>query len=289
MFNPTDLVIDRFVEQLQRNYLHIFSNMRPEHPGIINWVGRMTLERIADSDALYHNVEHTIMVTMVGQEIMRGKHIKEGGVSPDDWLHFLIALLCHDIGYVRGVCLDDTEFEFVMNEKGDKISLEPGASDASLTPYHVDRGKIFVRERFGGTGLLDVKRIISSLELTRFPVPNDDDHNDTKGHPGLVRAADLIGQLSDPHYMRKINALYHEFKETGTADKLGYSNPAELAEGYSKFFWNVVRPYIADGVRYLQVTQEGKQWIANLYAHVFAAEHEEHQLGPQRARKVAAE
>jgi hypothetical protein len=34
-----------------------------------------------------------------------------------------------------------------------------------------------------------------------------------------------------------------------------------------------VTPYIVDGLRYLRVTQEGKQWIANLYAHVSAKEH----------------
>ncbi|HBB33823.1 MAG TPA: metal-dependent phosphohydrolase, partial [Cyanobacteria bacterium UBA9273] len=56
------------------------------------------------SDALYHNVEHTILVTLVGQEILRGKHIRDGGVSCEDWLHFIISLLCHDIGYVKGVC-----------------------------------------------------------------------------------------------------------------------------------------------------------------------------------------
>ena len=30
-----------------------------------------------------------------------------------------------------------------------------------------------------------------------------------------MRAADLIGQLGDPHYLRKANALYHEFEEVG--------------------------------------------------------------------------
>jgi hypothetical protein len=36
-----------------------------------------------------------------------------------------------------------------------------------------------------------------------------------------------------------------------------------------------VHRYIQDGLRYLHVTQDGKQWIANLYAHVFAVEHHE--------------
>jgi len=37
----------------------------------------------------------------------------------------------------------------------------------------------------------------------------------------------------------------------------------------------VVTPYIQDGLRYLRGTETGKQWIANLYAHVFAMEHDE--------------
>jgi hypothetical protein len=29
----------------------------------------------------------------------------------------------------------------------------------------------------------------------------------------LAKAADFIGQPGDPHYLRKANALYHEFEE----------------------------------------------------------------------------
>jgi hypothetical protein len=242
----------------------------------------MALERIADTDSLYHDIEHTILVTNVGQDILRGKHIKDGGVTPSDWLHFTISLLCHDIGYVRGICQGDSDFEYVINEQGDTIIPPAGASDAFLTPYHVERGKIFVRERFGETStVLNADKIIANLELTRFPVPSTDDHQDTKGYPGLLRAADLIGQLSDPNYMRKINNLFHEFAETGTAEQLGYSTPADLAEGYPTFFWSAVYPYVQDGIRYLQLTQGGKQSVANLFGHVFAAEHHERQLGPQ--------
>jgi len=27
---------------------------------------------------------------------------------PRDWLHFIISLLCHGIGYVRGICQGDS-------------------------------------------------------------------------------------------------------------------------------------------------------------------------------------
>jgi hypothetical protein len=44
----------------------------------------------------------------------------------------------------------------------------------------------------------------SRFELIRFPVPNDVDQVETDSEPGLVRAADLIGQLSDPRYPQNL-------------------------------------------------------------------------------------
>ena len=282
MFNTTEIIIDAFVDHLQATYRHNFSTLEPAYPGIIAWCARMALERISDTDSLYHDIEHTILVTVVGQDILKGKHIKDGGVTPDDWLHFTVSLLCHDIGYVRGICRGDTDTEFVINEKGDMVKPPPGASDAFLTPYHVERGKMFVRERLGESSkVLDAERIVASLDLTRFPVPEASDHQGTNDYPGLVRAADLIGQLSDPNYMRKINCLFFEFMETGVAEKMGFETPADLAEAYPGFFWEKVYPYIKDALRYLQVTHSGKQTVANLFGHVFAVEHHEHRLGPQ--------
>ena len=275
MFNPTALVIDKFVDQLQSMYHRVYGVMEPDYPGIIGFIGRMALENIANSDAPYHDVNHTIMVTLVGQEILRGKHVSEGGITPRDWLHFMVSLLCHDIGYVRGVCHGDRDGRYVINAKGETTGVPPGATDASLTPYHVNRSKLFVRERFGRVALtpIDTMVIEANIEHTRFPVPQDDEHTSHADYPGLVRAADLIGQLADLNYMRKIPALFAEFSETGTSEKLGYRNAADLRAAYPGFFWRAVKPYIGEGLRYLHVTQEGKQWIANLYAHVFEEEH----------------
>src|SRR5437764_337408 len=81
-----------------------------------------------------------------------------------------------------------------------------------------------------------------AIELTRFPVPADGDHDDTDTEPGLVRAADLIGQLADPLYLRRINALYHEFVESGMAERCGYTSPADMVDKYPTFFWKAVEP-----------------------------------------------
>jgi hypothetical protein len=275
MFNPTELLIDAFVEQLRQAYWRTYSNLQPTYAEIIRWAGHMALENIANSNALYHNVEHTIMVTLVGQEILKGKHLRQGGVSPHDWLHFVISLLCHDIGYVRGVCQEDSDHAVTSGIDGETIILPAGATDAFLAPYHVDRGKRFIHERFGSHEAVDADIVATNIERTRFPIPDDSDHQGTADYPGLVRAADLIGQLADPNYMRKLAALFYEFEETGTNVQLGYTTPDDLRDDYPAFYWNVVYRYIQDGLHHLRITQAGKQWIANLYAHVFAVEHHE--------------
>jgi hypothetical protein len=282
MFNPTQLVIDSFVAHLRDAYTRIYTTQEPAYPGIIDFVGRAALENIANRDAPYHDINHTIMVTLVGQEILTGKHMLEGGVAPSDWLHFIISLLCHDIGYVRGICKGDNDGEYVSDMNGGLVTLPAGATDASLTPYHIDRAKLFVKERFGSNKILDTGVIEANIEHTRFPFPDEKDYQETDDFPGLLRSADLIGQMADINYLRIISALYFEFQETGENAGFGYGNAAELRAGYPRFFWKMVSPFLDDAIRYLRVTQDGKQWVANLYAQVFAEEHQAPGLGPER-------
>src|SRR5262245_587486 len=215
MFNTVEILIDAFGKQLRAGYRRMYGGLKPDYEDIICWASSMSLENIANSDALYHNTEHTILVTLVGQEILRGKHMREGGVTPEDWLLYVISLLCHDIGVVRGVCRDDRRDlnQFATGKDGHTVTLPDGCSDASLNPYHVDRGKLFIRERFHQHKLLDPDVICKNIELTRFPVPTDEDHKDTRSFPGLVRAADLIGQLSDIRYLRKSGEVFYELEE----------------------------------------------------------------------------
>jgi hypothetical protein len=47
----------------------------------------------------------------------------------------------------------------------------------------------------------------------------------------------FIGQLGDPFYPRKANALYAEFEEIGMNSKLGYSSPADPIDKHPSFYW----------------------------------------------------
>jgi len=214
MLNPTSLLADALGRELADTYRRIYGDQEPHIAESLGDAARLVIERIASSDALYHDCQHTALVTLCAQDILHGRRI-ERIVTPLDWGHTILAALTHDIGYVRGICPGDTAEHFVIDAAGNTVTPPRGASDAFLTPYHVERGKIFVRERFAPVPFIDEERVAGAIELTRFPVPEDEDHAVTDTEAGLVRAADLIGQLGDPLYLRKLNALYYEFAETG--------------------------------------------------------------------------
>jgi hypothetical protein len=172
---------------------------------------------------------------------------------------------------VRGLLKADRTATFVVAADGRTVSLPRGASDASLEPYHVDRSKLFVLERFGNSDLVDAERITRAIEFTRFPAPVSDGEETSAEEPLLVRAADFIGQLGDPSYLRKANALFCEFRETGMDRRLNYQSAADLTEQYPDFFWRTVSPKLDLALRYLNVTAEGRTWIAHLHSNLFAA------------------
>lgn len=274
MLSTVEVTIDAFVRELRDGYRRTWVDVEPEIPSIVAWAASTALEVIAQSDALYHDVEHTIHVTLVGQELLRGLHIRRGGVTPSDWLQVMVSLLCHDIGYVRGICRRDSGLTCATGSGDECVTLAEGATDAALTPWHVERGRLFVEERFGRAPRIDVESVKRNVLGTRFPVPAAEEPRDPDAYPRLVRAADLIGQLSDPRYLKKIPALFYEFEETGVNRKLGYRHPGDLRRNYPRFYWGCVYPYVADMLDLLTLTHRGQQARASLFSNVFTVEHE---------------
>jgi len=275
ILNPQSLTIDVFCSHLEKSYHLSYGDTAIPYGEIASWAARLSLENIANSDMLYHDVNHTVMVTSAGQSILHGKQLLDGGVTAEDWFHCTLAMIFHDIGYCKGICRNDSGLSFIISESGKSIDLPETSTDAQLSPFHVDRGKVFVRERFGKKTIrdIDVDRVARYIEMTRFPVPNDEIPDDPDGLGVLVRAADMLGQLADPNYLNKIPALFYEFEQLGWNKKFGYETPWDLRHNYSSFYWQQAHPHIEPVMHYLKATQDGRQWVANLHAHIFDVEH----------------
>jgi hypothetical protein len=281
MMTVPELAADALGEFLASYMRRRFGSSEAQLVEMVPSIARIAIECIGNSDALYHSVEHTMLVTLAGHDILRGRALHTH-MPAEDYAHVIIACLTHDIGYVRGLFRADDENGYLVDDKGRKVTLPRGASDAALLPYHVDRSKMFAMERIAGMARLDKHRIARAIEGTRFPASIPSEVEEIDEEAALLRAADLIGQLGDPNYIRKANALYLEFEESGLNRQLGYSSPADLVNLYPQFYWNSVAPHVQTAIHYLNVTSSGRQWIANLYSNVFRAEREISLSGPQK-------
>ena len=108
--------------------------------GLIPTAARLALDCIGNSDALYHNVEHTMLVTLVGYDIMRGRALLMPTCA-SDFAHLLAACLFHDIGFVRGILKGDGPDGYVTDAKGSildrwRASARHG-DHAAETPAHL--------------------------------------------------------------------------------------------------------------------------------------------------------
>src|SRR6266704_1642967 len=106
MLNATTLLAEELGQRLSTVFLRTFGGGEPRIAALLDEAARLVIERLATSDALYHDAEHTALVTLVAQDILRGLRLTRT-ISVEDWLHFIVAALTHDVGYLRGVCPED--------------------------------------------------------------------------------------------------------------------------------------------------------------------------------------
>jgi hypothetical protein len=154
---------------LVKDFNEIFGSAHNDLAERMGSLAQITIECIGRSDALYHTFEHTMLVTIVGRDILRGRSLLQR-IEPADYTHLIVACLLHDIGLVRGVLSGDTKTEFVVDRSGRMVTLPRGASDASLAPYHVDRSKLFAFERLGNSPTIDAARVAFRPAPARTPI-----------------------------------------------------------------------------------------------------------------------
>lgn len=271
---PSQTAADAFADARARGFAQRFPGAGPEAPALIAATARAVLDLQARSDALYHTGEHTMLVTLVGERMLEGRRLA-GALAAGDWLHGVLGLLVHDVGYARGACAGDTGTR-VRTAQG-WFTPPEGASDASLAPHHVERGMIHARERFAGHPGVDAERIARAVAHTRFPVPAD---APAEAEGVMIRGADLVGQLGDPRYLAKVTALWTEMAETGQADALGHAGPLDLVTGLPDFYAREVAAHVRPVHRLLEATRGGRRWLASLAANLAEAQNAERLAGP---------
>jgi hypothetical protein len=275
MFELNAKLTDTFVEHVLTKFQTMFPQAQAAQCQTLEGAARSALEYLLRCDCPYHDANHTIMVTDVGQTVLHGRQLARGDLAANDWIQAVIAMLFHDIGYLKNLLRADTDHTCIVDPDGSHVAPPAGSTDAFLKPFHVTRGIMFVNERFANDPVVDTDVVAQCIEMTRFPVPRQPGYQPSDTLAGIVRCADLVGQMADPQYLQKLTRLYAEFVETGDASRMGITSAGDLREAFPDFFYDQVHPYLGPSVAYLKRTPQGQQWLANLYRHLDANESEQ--------------
>jgi hypothetical protein len=174
------------------------------------------------SNTKYHNLEHTMMVTLATARLTHGC-LKAGyQFDPENILLGLLAALYHDSGLIQTK----------QDRKG---------TGAKYTIGHEDRSVNFMLKNLAGKKFLktqmdDCAHLIkcTNLNIEIKDIPFRSNEIETLGK--IVGSADLLAQMADRHYLEKLILLFKEFEEAGIP---GFDSEGELLEKTEGFYKNV--------------------------------------------------
>ena len=181
------------------------------------------------SNTKYHDLEHTCAVTLATARLMHGIHVQNQTFSSRVIQLGLIGALFHDTGLIQTVEENDgTGAQYTIGHEDRSIAL--------MERYLSDKG-------FSAEDILDCSHIIrcTKLSLPLNEVPFRSEETKTMGK--VLGSADLIAQMADRNYLKKLPLLFLEFKEAGMA---GFETPLELFENTEEFYHSVARTRLAE-------------------------------------------
>lgn len=198
-----------------------------------------------ESNTSYHDIDHTLSVTLTTARLMHGC-MDEITLSPKDILTGLISALFHDIGLIQ--TSDDTE-----------------GTGAKYTVGHEQRSIAFMesyltKKRAAKRMIADSTKIIESTILSVSPKDLVFRNEEINMLGKIIGSADLLGQVADRNYFKKLFSLYQEFEEAGVP---GYESELDLIKKTEGFYTNVVKKRLVedlDNVARFMFNHLKKRW-----------------------------
>ncbi len=176
------------------------------------------------SNTRYHNLEHTIMVTLAAARLIHGSMAGGFEFTPDQVLLGLLGALFHDAGLIQ-----------TLQDKH--------GTGAKYTIGHEKRSIFFMRQNLGDRQFTreqmdDCARLIKCTNLDMHPANIDFNTQEIEVLGKIVGSADLLAQMADRMYLEKLILLFKEFEEAGIPD---FDSEIELLEKTEGFYQNVAQ------------------------------------------------
>lgn len=168
-------------------------------------------------DTAYHDLQHTLDVSLAMARIMAG-YVREGNgpaIDADLFSFGILAALFHDAGYIR------------------RVSDRRHLNGAEYTKIHVSRGGRFLRDYLAKVGLGHFAAAAApTLHFTGYEQAAEHIHVPEpifRLIGNMLGSADIIAQMSDRCYLEKCyERLYPEFVIGGIDRRTGADGREEL-------------------------------------------------------------
>jgi hypothetical protein len=171
----------------------------------------------------YHDLTHTMECFLVMAKLIHGAFVDGFVFAKRDVGLGLISALMHDTGYIQTVA-------------------EINGTGAKHTLHHIQRSIEFMEKYFHDHNFPSEYSPIcrNFLRCTGLDVKIAEIEFDSREHKILgqmLGTADLIGQMADRHYLKKLHFLYNEFKEGGVP---GFTDEIDFLKK-TPGFWETVK------------------------------------------------
>lgn len=274
MFKPADIIIDDFVMRLRDEFVRAHPAATFDQRETLDRASRLALTHVARSNALYTNLDSTLLIAEVSLRMLEGRQIECYDVTVHDWLNFMLASIASFAGFARGVVPGDKGRTLVVSPDGETVELDRGKTDGYLLRWYIPRSQMFVRHYYANEVELDAEFMAEIIAHTRMVVPKATD-DDPHSWGALLRAAQTIGLGADPRFIQRSKRLFRQLEESGLAEAMGYSTAADVVDTYPDRFWKYLVPQIPVALSYLKYTGGGQLWLARLNSHMLQEEHRE--------------
>ena len=271
MIDFRSLQIEHFSEQVLYQHHRIYGSAETELLQNTLNISRMALAKMAISNSLFLNVNHTKRAGMMALQILDGVLHHRGVVEPPLFFNLILATLISHVGIVGGILEEDEvkpnqPAEKYYTGKGEYISFVGPSSNSVLWPHYIERSLLFVDRNFRSLKNLNIEDVKSAIKFSDISSKSTAKEQTNFCH--YVRSAHILAYMTQSQYNQWLVRLYRSLEEANLLDHLGFDHLGEFRENYSQHFWETFYSDLTHLIPLLRETEEGKMLLATLYSRM---------------------
>lgn len=271
MIDFRSLQIEHFAEQVLIQHQRIYGSAESELLQNTLNISRMALAKMAISNSLFLNVNHTKRAGMMVLQILDGVLHARGVVEPPLFFNLILATLISHVGIVGGILEEDEVKPHQAQEKyytgrGEYKDFDGPSSHSVLWPNYIERSLLFVDRNFRSLKNLNIEDVKSAIKFSDISSKSSQKEQTNFCH--YVRSAHLMAYMTQSQYNQWLVRLYRSLEEANLLNRLGFDDLGKFRENHNEYFWENFYSDLTHVIPFLAETEEAKLLLATLYSRM---------------------